>query len=170
MELFFSFFSARSVNKYIELLLEMHVFLPVSCGVTMKFKKIGVVLLPLKTWWLFLSSVWRPPHSFFRSCRVSCCNSLATSLTERLPGDKENDEGQDRQRSRRRSFNVTFINTVHTLLQACTEIIYRLRKKHPIQLIGLSPCLNTEFFCRRKKKKNFTHCTSVLVRAVKYEN
>lgn len=46
------------------------------------------VQLPLKTWWLFLSSVWRPPHSFLRSCKVSCSSSPATSLTERLPEDE----------------------------------------------------------------------------------
>lgn len=105
---------------------------------------------PLKTWWLFLRSVWRPPHSFFRSCRVSCSNSPATSLTVRLPeeeGGRRRRRGwkmraKNRETKEQEEVCRCYIHQyINTLLQACTEIIfshhYRVRKKHPIQLIGL---------------------------------
>ena len=68
-------------------------------------KKCGVGL-PLKTWWLFLSSVWRPPHSFFRSCRVSCSSSPATSLTERLPEEDQEGKGGESEVWQKKQFKL----------------------------------------------------------------
>lgn len=48
---------------------------------------------PLKTWWLFLSSVWRPPHSFLSSRRVGGSSSPAARLTGRLPVSGDEREG-----------------------------------------------------------------------------
>lgn len=119
-----------------------------------------VVQLPLKTWWLFLSSVWRPPHSFFRSCSVSCSNSPATSLTERLPEEEGGGRrkgwkmrAKNRETKEQEEVCRCYIHQyINTLLQACTEIIfihhYWVRKKRPIQLIGLSRCQQLSFFER----------------------
>ncbi len=128
------------------------------------------VRLPLKTWWLFFSSVWRPPHSFFRSCRVSCSNSPATSLTERLPEEEGGRRGTgDGGRGMRKGWKMRAKNRetkkqeevcrcyvhqyINTLLQAGTEIIfihrYGVRKKHPIHDCDVT---SSQWKCSRSER------------------
>lgn len=128
-----------------------------------------VVLLPLKTWWLFLRSVWRPPHSFFKSCRVSCSNSPATSLTERLP-DREGGGEESDTRSWRRSIDVVFINIFthccrHAHKSFLSEISSSKERSVRRSLIDSSRQLFWDF--TEREKKHLCHCLSVLVRVVK---
>lgn len=78
------------------------------------------VKLPLKTWWLFLRSVWRPPHSFFRSRRVSCPSIPATWLTERLPEDDQSETNNETRQLRKEQEEVYWFHNhqcINTVLQ-----------------------------------------------------
>lgn len=134
-------------------------------------KKSGVQL-PLKTWWLFLSSVWRPPHSFFRSCRVSCFNSLATSLTERLPEDEEKWWKIRQTKEQEEVFQCYFHQySAHTASGRHRNYLQnRKTASDKADWFESMSKYRTFYRIEKKNKNTSTRCMSVLVRAVKYEN